>query len=223
VSRNYLERGRVMKRTPQIYYLTIILFLLISAIPLPARCKAVDIKEPIVITPMQIAFPSNVPTIEPTPTNIPTSIPEPSITPEPVKTDKEVYNGYAEKICRKYRNVDPIIVKCIIFYESTYDPKATNGNCVGLMQVSKHWHADRAKKLGITNFYDPYSNILLGVDYLSELFKDYKDPKLVLMLYNMKRSTAFGRYKTGSISTYACSILNRSEKIKKGGLDPNGN
>ena len=82
------------------------------------------------------------------------------------------------------------------------------------MQISTYWHAERAAKLGITDFYDPYSNILLGVDFLSELTDQYKDPKLVLMLYNMKRSTAFELYKQGKVSKYATSVLNRASQLK---------
>jgi soluble lytic murein transglycosylase-like protein len=130
-------------------------------------------------------------------------------------TQHESIDLYIQDVCSKYK-VDPELVKSIIYHESRYNPKATNGNCVGLMQLSKRWHADRAKKLGVTNFYDPYENILVGVDYLSELFDKYKDPELVLMLYNMKHNTALRLYKQGKTSRYAKSILAMTKTLEKG-------
>jgi soluble lytic murein transglycosylase-like protein len=139
---------------------------------------------------------------------------------KPVKSKEEIINDQVIEICKLY-NMEPELIESIIFYESRYDPKATNGNCVGLMQVSMYWHSDRAKKLGVTDFYDTYSNILLGVDFISELFKSNDDPALVLMLYNMKRSTAMNLYNSGNISDYAIKILERTKELKEGGAVAN--
>jgi soluble lytic murein transglycosylase-like protein len=128
----------------------------------------------------------------------------------------EIINSYVKNICSKYDNVKPELVMSIIYHESRYDPRAKTGNCVGLMQVSSYWHADRATRLGASDFYDPYDNILIGVDYLSELFNTYKDPSLVLMLYNMNHEDAFKLYSEGKTSYYARSVLERAEKIKRG-------
>lgn len=127
---------------------------------------------------------------------------------------EEVIDGYIVDICEGY-DVEPSLVQSIVWHESRYLPDATNGDCVGLMQISTYWHTDRAKRLGVTDFYDPYSNILLGVDYLNELLIQYKDPILVLMLYNMKHDTAKSMYAQGHISEYASSVLARSDKIKQ--------
>lgn len=133
-----------------------------------------------------------------------------------VKLSKEdKINKYVDKICDSY-GVAPELIKSMIFFESTYNPKATNGNCKGLMQVSEYWHKDRMKRLGVTDLYDPYGNVLVGVDFVSELIDDYEELELVLMLYNMKRSTAFRDYKNGNISDYAIKIIKRSQEMKKG-------
>jgi hypothetical protein len=124
-------------------------------------------------------------------------------------------NVYVSSICLLY-NIEPNLIKSIIYHESRGNPKAENGDCVGLMQISMRWHADRAEKLGVTDFYDPYSNILLGVDYISELFKQYDDPALVLMLYNMKHDDALKMYNEGRISVYAKSVLAMTENYEKG-------
>jgi soluble lytic murein transglycosylase-like protein len=134
---------------------------------------------------------------------------------EKPKTQKELIDNYAEEIALNY-NLDPYLIKSIIHQESRYNPNARNGKCLGLMQMSTRWHSNRAAKLGVTNFHDPYGNILLGADYLSELFKKYKDPRLVLMLYNMDNKTALKLYKEGKISNYAKTVLKRAEEYKKG-------
>lgn len=133
-----------------------------------------------------------------------------------VKTQEEIISDYIYEVCSLYPNVDPAIVKSVIFHESRFDPKATNGKCIGLMQVSTYWHADRAARLGVTDFYDPYSNILLGVDYLSELINTSNSVPLALMLYNMKHADAYQMFKEGRISSYAKSVLAEAEIYKKG-------
>lgn len=78
---------------------------------------------------------------------------------------------YTEDIGEQY-NICPELIQAIIERESSYDPYAKNGNCLGLMQVSSRWHSDRMEKLGVSDLYDPYSNILVGTDYLAELFDE---------------------------------------------------
>lgn len=129
-------------------------------------------------------------------------------------SEKEI-NIYVKDICKEY-SIEPELVMSMIYYESSYNPTAKTGDCIGLMQISKRWHKERAKKLGVENIYEPRDNILLGVDYLSELFTKYKDPKLVLMMYNMNHKTAIRLYKQGKTTKYAKRVLARTKKLKKG-------
>lgn len=137
---------------------------------------------------------------------------------KPPSDPNEIINSYISEICILYPNVGQALIKSIVYHESRYNPLAKNGNCVGLMQVSTYWHRDRASRLGVTDFYDSYSNILLGVDYISELLNKYKDPVLVLMLYNMDHQTALKLSRGGVTSTYARSVLAKAEEYKKGEL-----
>jgi hypothetical protein len=134
--------------------------------------------------------------------------------PKP-KSEREIINGYVADISKAYE-IDPYLIMSVIEQESEYNPRAKNGNCLGLMQVSSYWHKDRAERLGVTDFYDPYGNILLGVDYICELRGKYKDIYLVLMLYNMEHKTAFALYNNGQVSYYARTIVNRAERYRKG-------
>lgn len=131
-------------------------------------------------------------------------------------TQRQMIQGYVREISTRYNNIDPYVIMSVIQTESTYNPKARNGNCLGLMQVSSYWHRDRAARLGVTDLYDPYSNVLVGIDYISEMLTQYKDIRLVLMMYNMSHDTALKMYKNGQISEYARTILNRAEQYRKG-------
>lgn len=151
------------------------------------------------------------------------SVPEPHIRAihdiEPPPTKEEIIDSYVYEACRSYSNVDPDLVRAMVYQESRYKPNAVNydGTCVGLMQVSTRWHADRASKLGVTDWFDPQSNILLGVDYISELIDRYGDLKLAVMVYNLGDSEAKSYYSQGKLNNYAKSVFARMEVLKSGG------
>lgn len=109
------------------------------------------------------------------------------------------------EVSEKY-GVRPELIMAMIEAESTYKSDAQNGECVGLMQVNRNIHAGRAEKLGVTDLFDPYSNILVGVDYFSELLEKYGDEGAALVAYNR------GSY-GGELTGYAINILNRSYEL----------
>lgn len=127
---------------------------------------------------------------------------------------------YTEDIGEQY-NICPELIQAIIERESSYDPYAKNGNCLGLMQVSSKWHSDRMEKLGVSDLYDPYSNILVGTDYLAELFDEAiesgrgDDLYYVLMRYNLKTSTANERWDAMDYSDYAIEVSERSAELER--------
>lgn len=127
--------------------------------------------------------------------------------------EKESWIDYIEIICQE-RNICPELVEAIIEAESSWNPKAQNGDCIGLMQVSESWHKDRMARLGVTDLTDPYDNILVGVDYLAELFERYEDVGAVLMKYN--GDSRLPEYlETGEMSKYAEKILTRSAELER--------
>lgn len=124
----------------------------------------------------------------------------------------ESWYSYLEYVCEQ-KDICPELVQAIIETESNWDQEARNGDCVGLMQISEKWHQDRMERLGVTDLTDPYDNILVGVDYLAELFRRYEDPAMVLMLYNGD-SRAWKFWETGEMSKYAAKILERAEELE---------
>lgn len=111
----------------------------------------------------------------------------------------------------------PELLQAMVFTESTFNPYAENGSCKGLMQVSEKWHKDRMDRLGVTDIYDPYGNILLGADYLYELIttKEYGESiTYTLDVYN-GNSKAICNEENGIISGYAKEILDLSALLEE--------
>ena len=131
---------------------------------------------------------------------------------EAEESDKEDWLDYIEIICHE-RGICPELVEAIIEKESNWDPYATNGDCIGLMQISEKWHKNRMERLGVDDLKDPYDNILVGVDYLSELAAKY-EVGLALMVYNGD-SRAESLWRAGKTSDYATWILERSAELER--------
>ena len=115
----------------------------------------------------------------------------------------------------------PELLEAIIERESSGNPLATNGECVGLMQIDAKWHIERMKRLNVTDLTDPYSNIMVGSDYLSELFRQAEesgigaDPYYVLMRYSQRKKSADKQWKEGRYSAYAKGICERACELER--------
>jgi len=122
---------------------------------------------------------------------------------------------YTHEICEQY-GVSTEVVFAIMQYESRFNSEAVgdNGQSFGYMQVMEKWHVDRMKKLGVSDLKNPEENILVAVDYLSELKQIYGDMTSVLMAYNCGPTTAQKLWKQGIWQTgYTREVLQCSENI----------
>lgn len=126
------------------------------------------------------------------------------------------WTEYIELICLDSK-ICPELVEAIIEKESSWDPTAVNGDCVGLMQVDQIIHWRRAQELNCLDLMDPYDNIRVGVSILEDLAERYEDPVAALMFYNAGYSDKLGirAYENGVISSYASEILERSEELER--------
>lgn len=122
------------------------------------------------------------------------------------------YQQYCMEIGDRYQ-VCPELLIAMIEQESAGKPYVSNGACLGLMQVNEYYHADRMARLGVSSLYDPYGNILVGADYLHELFLEYKDTGTVLMVYNGKRN-AVSLGAAGDYTDYATIIMKRAAAME---------
>ena len=108
----------------------------------------------------------------------------------------------------------PELLIAIIEAESSGNPNATNGGCIGLMQIYEKYHTDRMERLGVSDLYDESGNILVATDYLYELFMRYGDLGMVLMTYNGDSSAKDYWNGNGELSAYAKKIINRTEELE---------
>lgn len=124
----------------------------------------------------------------------------------------EEYQKYIMEISEQY-GICPELIMAIVERESSGQADVEAGGCKGLMQVSDRWHRDRMERLGVTDIYDPYGNILVGTDYLAELRDEYGDLPMVLMKYNGS-SDARSRWESGEYTEYATEIMARAEELE---------
>lgn len=120
----------------------------------------------------------------------------------------------AQESCVKYGEeygICPELLMAIIERESAGKVEAENGGCKGLMQIADRWHKDRMERLEVTDIYDVDGNIHVGADYLAELFEEYEDVGIVLMVYHGEKNAA----NKEKLSSYAEEILTRSAELER--------
>ena len=137
----------------------------------------------------------------------------------PVQYDTMIpdeYIPYVREISDQY-GICPELILSIIEAESSGQSDAVSSvGCIGLMQIQPKFAQERMDKLGVADLYDPYSNILVGVDILAELADKYDDLPTVLMCYNKgEYSGAVERAEAGEYSGYATKIMQRTEELEK--------
>ncbi|MFH1654512.1 MAG: lytic transglycosylase domain-containing protein [Pseudomonadota bacterium] len=90
-------------------------------------------------------------------------------------------------------DMDPALIAAIIRAESSFNPNARSPvGAKGLMQIN----GITARHLGITNLYDPKTNIQAGTMYLRELKERFNgNLKLTIAAYNAG-PTAVSKYKS---------------------------
>ena len=123
----------------------------------------------------------------------------------------------AQVSCYEYGemyDICPELLMAMIEAESSGNPKAENGDCKGLMQISERWHSGRMEEIGADDIWSETDNIHIGANYLHELFNRYEDVALVLMVYNGE-SDAAEKAENGYISDYARKILDRSAELER--------
>lgn len=127
---------------------------------------------------------------------------------------KEEYQEYVYEVAGEYE-LDPELIIAMMETESSGRRKVvSSAGCIGLMQVSPKWHKDRMERLGVTDLTDPYGNILVGCDFVAELFEKYGDVYAVLMAYNEgEYDGAIERAFAGQYSKYATTIVKRYKEL----------
>lgn len=133
-------------------------------------------------------------------------------------TYQDRYEAYVRDIAPKY-NLEVELVEAIIETESGWEAEAiSKDGAVGLMQIVPKYQIKRMEALMVEDIAEPYSNILVGCDYLSELIDKFGNTTEALMFYNGGYKGQ-ELYEKGIISGYAERILNRMEELKMDNYD----
>lgn len=112
--------------------------------------------------------------------------------------------------CEDY-GVEPEIIFSIIETESNYEASTVgdNGESFGLMQIQPRWNKERMERLKCDDLLDPYQNVRVGIDLISE-YNEYGKPlEFVLMAYNGGVSYAFEKDRDGIITNYASTVMSK--------------
>lgn len=145
----------------------------------------------------------------------------------PVKTEEEQIEAVknATQIKGEYvdwafqygnaEGVSPQLIVAIIERESNGNPDAL-GSCgeQGLMQLTPKWFKAEMQELGVTNLFDPESNIKVGAHALAELFEKHEEVYETLMYYN----AGYAGLKSAQnckFSEYATEIVDRSYELER--------
>ena len=126
---------------------------------------------------------------------------------------------HIQGLCADY--VIPVeLVLAVIEVESNYKADAVSPvGAKGLMQIIPEYHEERMMKLNCTDLFDPYQNVTVGMDFLSELIEKY-DGNLhkALTAYNHGQKGANDKFfGQGTYQTeYSLKVLETAEKIEEG-------
>lgn len=117
----------------------------------------------------------------------------------------------------KQYNICPEFLIAVAKRESEFNPKAVNGSCIGLMQVSLRWHTDRMERCQVTEeeMWTVDGSMHVAADYLAELFEKYEDAALVLMIYNGDSDASAFAQGDCEMSGYASDILTYSRELEE--------
>lgn len=104
--------------------------------------------------------------------------------------------------CNEY-GVPYELIMAIIKKESTFNPNASNGSCVGLMQLNAAYNSATAASLGVS-LYDACGNALVGITTVADLLNRYSIHD-ALMCYNMGEYGA--RNYLGGTTSYSRTVV----------------
>ena len=128
-------------------------------------------------------------------------------------------------LCEEY-GIAPEIIVAMIERESNYDDGAVgdNGKSVGLMQIQEHNHYDRIERLGVTDLFDPFENVEVGIDFFAQcVTRNGGNVEMALMSYNAGQNGAETNYFSKGIysNAYSQKVLKKAQILKEGMIEMN--
>lgn len=125
---------------------------------------------------------------------------------------------YTYCLCKQY-GVRYSLIVAMIEHESGYvfDRLGDDGNSKGYMQIYESAHPDRMEELGCTELMNPYQNVRIGIDYISELIQKYGTMQDALAAYNYGEAGAKEHLWSNGIYVYEYNetIMRRMKEIEE--------
>ena len=124
---------------------------------------------------------------------------------------------YIFALCEE-KNVPSRLVIAMIETESSFRSDVISGtNDYGLMQINACNHEWMSERYGVTDFLDPFQNVLCGISYIAgHLDSCDGDIEMALMSYNMGGYGASLLWEKGVYSTaYSRKIVERMGKYER--------
>ena len=127
-----------------------------------------------------------------------------------------VLQEWTYDLCWRHK-IDFTLIMAMIQVESNFNPDVISAtDDYGLMQINKMNHKRLAEKFGITDFCDPYANILAGTSIVKDLFNKYQTPEKVLMAYNMGEAGAAKLWQQGIFEiNYSKKVLAKQQEFEQ--------
>lgn len=120
---------------------------------------------------------------------------------------------YIREQCER-QGISMSLVIALIEVESSFRADViSQSDDYGLMQINVINHGWLYEEYGITDFLDPYNNILCGITILSQHYERYGDETKALMAYNMGATGAKRNWDKGIFeTTYTRKIQSAKER-----------
>jgi hypothetical protein len=143
--------------------------------------------------------------------------------PEPVEVKNAVYydvplseslQDHIFTLCEE-RGIDPKIIIAMIKIESNYntDNIGDSGASLGLMQIQPRWHEWRLADLGVSDWFNAFDNVTVGIDIFADLYDHSGDLEWALMAYNGGSGYANARAAEGVVTDYVYRVIEYSGSL----------
>ena len=124
---------------------------------------------------------------------------------------------YIIRLCEQ-KHIQPEIVIAMIARESNFNASACgdNGYSHGLMQIQPRFCRDLMDKLNCNDLFDPYQNVTVGIEILSDKLNTYGgNIAKALTAYNAGDAGAWNLYFSEGVtaSPYAISVMSYAETL----------
>lgn len=137
----------------------------------------------------------------------------PAETPATVLGLPQELEDYIDATAARF-DLDPVLVRAVIYVESRGKVDADNGLCYGLMQLNTKYADTFMRAVQVDNITEPENNVLAGCWWLSEMLAyTGGEETLALMCYNIGSAGAQDYWHDGVYSTAYTRAVTEAKEL----------